>query len=78
MSPDGITLNLIIRELQEMIIPSRVERVYQPEKQEIVLNLRSSRKSRQLLISAQAETPASISQHKKRKTPSHHPFSALY
>jgi len=55
MSPDGITLNLIIRELQEMIIPSRVERVYQPEKQEIVLNLRSSRKSRQLLISAQAE-----------------------
>lgn len=55
MSPDGITLNLIIRELQEMLIPSRVERIYQPEKQEIVLNLRSSRKSHRLLISAQAE-----------------------
>lgn len=55
MSPDGITLNLIIKELQEMLIPSRVERIYQPEKQEIVLNLRSSKKSRQLLISAQAE-----------------------
>ncbi|HHY40534.1 MAG TPA: fibronectin/fibrinogen-binding protein [Syntrophaceticus sp.] len=55
MSPDGVTLNLIIRELQEMLIPGRVERIYQPEKQEIVLNLRSSRKSLQLLISAQAE-----------------------
>ncbi|MFY9271917.1 MAG: NFACT RNA binding domain-containing protein [Thermacetogeniaceae bacterium] len=55
MSPDGVTLNLIVKELQEILIPARVERIYQPEKQEIVLNLRSSRKSRQLLISAQAE-----------------------
>jgi len=78
MSPDGITLNLIIRELQEMIIPSRVERVYQPEKQEIVLNLRSSRKSRQLLISAQAENARLHLTTQERKTPSHHPFSALY
>lgn len=28
MSPDGVTLNLIIRELQEILIPARVERVY--------------------------------------------------
>lgn len=55
MSPDGITLNLIIKELLEVLIPGRVERIYQPERQEIVINLRSSGKSRHLLISAQAE-----------------------
>lgn len=54
MSPDGITLNLIIRELTTLL-QGRVERVYQPERQEIILIIRSSGQSRRLLLSAQAD-----------------------
>jgi predicted ribosome quality control (RQC) complex YloA/Tae2 family protein len=42
MSPDGITLHLIIRELRETLLAGRVERVFQPERQEIILVIRSS------------------------------------
>jgi predicted ribosome quality control (RQC) complex YloA/Tae2 family protein len=56
MSPDGITLNLIVRELQETILQGRVERVYQPEKLEIIILIRSSGHNFRLLLSSRAES----------------------
>ncbi len=56
MLPDGLTLNLVVRELQASILQGRVERVYQPEKQEIILVVRSSGRSLRLLLSSAAET----------------------
>lgn len=55
MSPDGITIHLIIKELQPLI-NGRVERVYQPEEREIILNIRSSGQNFRLLLSAQADS----------------------
>jgi predicted ribosome quality control (RQC) complex YloA/Tae2 family protein len=56
MLPDGLTLNLVVRELQATILQGRVERVYQPEKQEIILVIRYSGRSLRLLISSAAES----------------------
>lgn len=55
MSPDGITIHLLIKELQPLI-NGRVERVYQPEDHEIILNIRSSGRNHRLLLSAQADS----------------------
>lgn len=69
MSPDGITLHLIIKELQETLLPGRVERVYQPERQEIILVIRSSGKSQRLLLSAKAESASLHLTIKEKKNP---------
>ncbi|MGB9792517.1 MAG: Rqc2 family fibronectin-binding protein [Thermacetogeniaceae bacterium] len=55
MSPDGITIHLLIKELQPLI-NGRVERVHHPEDHEIILNIRSSGKNYRLLLSAQADS----------------------
>jgi predicted ribosome quality control (RQC) complex YloA/Tae2 family protein len=54
MSPDGITLSLIVRELQQLL-PGRVDRVHQPDKQEVVMVIRSAGQNYRLLFSAQAD-----------------------
>lgn len=56
MSPDGITLNLLVRELQDTLLQGRVERVHQPEKQEVILVIRSSGRSLRLLLSSRVES----------------------
>ncbi len=55
MSPDGITIHLITKELQALL-NGRVERVYQPEQHEILLIIRCSGQNFRLLLSAQAES----------------------
>jgi len=55
MSPDGITLSLIIRELQSQLLPGRIDRVHQPEPLETVLIIRKPGQNFRLLLSSQAE-----------------------
>lgn len=55
MSPDGITLHLITKELQALL-NGRVERVYQPEQYEILFVIRCSGQNFRLLFSAQADS----------------------
>ncbi|MGD0152650.1 MAG: NFACT RNA binding domain-containing protein [Thermacetogeniaceae bacterium] len=55
MSPDGITIHLIVEELNSELQQSRVDRVYQPEQLEIILSLRKPGQSLRLLLSAHAE-----------------------
>jgi predicted ribosome quality control (RQC) complex YloA/Tae2 family protein len=69
MSPDGITLHLIAKELRETILPGRVERVFQPERQEIILVIRCSGQSRRLLLSAKAESAGMHLTIKEKKNP---------
>jgi predicted ribosome quality control (RQC) complex YloA/Tae2 family protein len=69
MSPDGITLHLIIRELRETLLAGRVERVFQPERQEIILVIRSSGQSWRLLLSAKAESASLHLTTREKKNP---------
>lgn len=69
MSPDGITLHLITGELRETLLKGRVERVFQPERQEIILIIRSSGRSWRLLLSAKAESASLHLSTKEKKNP---------
>ena len=51
---DGFTLGLIARELDAALTGGRINRIIQPERDEIILTVRSDGQNRQLLLSASA------------------------
>ena len=57
MPLDGITLNLLTKELSQYIIGSRVEKIHQPSKDELVFHLRTREGAYRLLVSASANSP---------------------
>ena len=57
MPLDGITKNLLKQELSKSIIGSRIEKIHQPSKDELVFHLRSREGAYRLLVSASANSP---------------------
>lgn len=57
MALDGLTLGFIKNELDSYIIGSKVEKVHQPSKQELVLLLRTRSGAYRLYISADGQSP---------------------
>ena len=57
MALDGFTLSNIIYELKSNIIGGRVDKVYQPEKDEIILQIRNKGNAYKLLLTANASSP---------------------
>ena len=57
MPLDGITLNLLKQELSKTIVGSRIEKIHQPSKDELVFHLRSREGAYRLLVSASANSP---------------------
>lgn len=55
MALDGIFLNNIITDLKEYLVDSKIDKINQPEKDEIILTLRKNRKNFKLLISASSQ-----------------------
>ncbi len=55
MQPDGITISLVTRELENLLAGARVERVLQPTDDTIILVLRKQHQSFYLLASARAD-----------------------
>ena len=55
MSFDGITLNATKQELEKLLINSRVDRVYQPDKETIILKFRTRSGNYNLLLSCKAD-----------------------
>ncbi|ADL07779.1 Rqc2 family fibronectin-binding protein [Thermosediminibacter oceani] len=49
---DGIVLNAVINELKKKLVGGRIDKIYQPDKNEIVLFVRQYREEYKLLISA--------------------------
>lgn len=56
MALDGIFLHLLKNEISEKILDSRVDKIYQPSKEEILIALRSREGSQKLLLSARADS----------------------
>lgn len=52
MALDGIYLHSLINEIKATILNCRVDKINQPEKDEIILNFKVNRKNKRLLISA--------------------------
>lgn len=57
MALDGIFLRHIKKELEQRLIDSKVDKIYQPTKDQLVLSMRSREGSELLLISARANSP---------------------
>lgn len=57
MALDGIFIKSIVQELQNKIIGLRVDKVNQPEKDEVLLSFKINRKTEKLLISASPNYP---------------------
>ncbi|WP_101772654.1 Rqc2 family fibronectin-binding protein [Peptostreptococcus faecalis] len=57
MSFDGIVVNSLSRELKKTLGNSKIDKVYQPEKDEICLKIRARQESYKLVISASASNP---------------------
>lgn len=57
MGLDGLTLGFVTNELASYIIGSKVEKVYQPSKQEMVLLLRTRNGAYRLYLSADGQSP---------------------
>lgn len=57
MALDGAFLRHIKKELEENLLNSKVDKIYQPSKEEIVLSMRSREGAKKLLISARANSP---------------------
>lgn len=57
MALDTITINKLIVELRQELINSRIDKVHQPEKDEILLNIKSRTNSYKLVISANSSQP---------------------
>jgi predicted ribosome quality control (RQC) complex YloA/Tae2 family protein len=57
MALDGIFLHLIKNEIADFAIGSKVEKVHQPSREELVLHLRSKGGMQKLLISVRANSP---------------------
>lgn len=57
MALDTLVISQLVDEFQNSIIDARIEKVYQPERDEILLNIRTKTKNFKLVISANASQP---------------------
>lgn len=57
MAIDGIYLYSLVRDLKKSILNSKIDKINQPEKDEIIITLRKERKNLKLLISASPKYP---------------------
>lgn len=57
MSLDGIVTRAIVKELNNTILGGRIDKIYQPEKDEILLNIYNNGKNHKLTISSSSNNP---------------------
>jgi predicted ribosome quality control (RQC) complex YloA/Tae2 family protein len=54
---DGIVTKCIVKELSDLLTGSRIEKIFQPERDEILINIRAQGQNLKLLLSANANYP---------------------
>ncbi len=72
MPYDGLVLSAVVHELKQKLTGGRVERVYQPEKEKIIIAIYNNRKRYRLLLSAHAANARihlTKTQHKNPPSP---------
>lgn len=77
MSFDGIVMNSLVYELTNLLVNGRIEKVHQPESDEIVLNIRKDGKNYKLLISASSSNPRVYITNETKTNPSTPPMFCM-
>ena len=57
MSYDGMVTHCVVSELNQKLIDGKIDKIYQPEKDEIILSVRTRNGNLRLLLSASASNP---------------------
>ncbi len=69
MSFDGFVTNSIVRELKSKISDGKINQIHQPERDEIVIGIRTYEKNYKLLLSASASNPRVHLTESKKENP---------
>ncbi|HBB28489.1 MAG TPA: fibronectin/fibrinogen-binding protein [Clostridiales bacterium] len=77
MALDGIVLNSIKHELVNKLIGGRVDKVYQPEKDEIIINIRNNSSNYKLLLTSNSSSPRIHLTTLSRKNPEQAPMFCM-
>lgn len=74
---DGITIHALTDEIKTKIIGSRIDKIHQPENDEIVLHMRHDRKNLKLLLSADSNLPHFTLTELKKENPTIAPMFCM-
>ncbi len=77
MSLDGIFLNSIQNDLYNKLIGGRVDKIYQPDKNEVVLTIRNHGENYKLLITSASSSPRIHTTDIARKNPEQPPMFCM-
>ncbi|MDP4090508.1 MAG: NFACT RNA binding domain-containing protein [Bacillota bacterium] len=77
MALDGIFLYALCSELEKDILHGKVDKINQPEKDEVILNIRNGSKSRKLLISASSNYPRVHFTERNKQNPMQPPMFCM-
>lgn len=69
MSFDGIVTNAVVRELNSTILGGRVDKIYQPEKDELFISIHNNGINYKLIMSASSNNPRIYLTNKSKKNP---------
>lgn len=77
MALDGIVLNSINYELKNKLIGGRIDKVHQPEKDEIIINIRNNSTNYKLLLTSNSNSPRIHLTTLSRKNPEQAPMFCM-
>lgn len=77
MSLDGIFLNSINNDLNNNLVGGRVDKIYQPDKNEIVISIRNGGENHKLLMTATSSSPRLHRTNVVRKNPDQPPMFCM-
>lgn len=77
MSFDGIVTKSVVKELKEKLLGGRIDKIFQPEKDEIAINIHSLGTSYRLLISASSNNPRIYLTNYSKKNPQTPPMFCM-
>lgn len=77
MSFDGIVTRAVVSELNKKITSGRIDKIYQQEKDEILINIHCNKKNFKLLISASSNNPRIYLTNHSKKNPSTPPMFCM-
>lgn len=77
MAFDGITISALVSEIKDKIIGGRIDKIYQPENDEIILSIRSFGKAYKLLLTANPSNPKFHFTNDSRNNPMNPPLFCM-
>lgn len=77
MAFDGITISSIVHELNEKILNGKIDKIYQPEKDEIIMNIRCKGTGHKLLLTANSSYPRLHLTEQNKNNPAQAPLFCM-